>query len=308
VSDDFRAQRVSIQIPATPAPSRWERFRGWLASSWRTRWWRTADFALLAGVALAIWFGGGDPTLTYGAFAFGVFFAAAGLFTSIPNRLAICAFIVVILFLFGECKFVIEHARRNESSVPTGPAPMTTPPTPSGPATTPPESAPNAPPAANPSGPISPQDAATQLAAWESVRSNRDGLVEAYNLLDGTLKNWESFMDDAGGRKSFTDGMHNVTDRLKHWFPRLDSLKNEYPQFQDLTAAMADSHVDQVLEKAGALVDAVADSRQETNEARVLRLRPLEGALRAEMGGMVNWLTALGRTSEQRIHDLSGVK
>ena len=40
----------------------------------------------------------------------------------------------------------------------------------------------------------------------------------------------------------------------------------------------------------------------------MLRLRPLEGALRAEMGGMVNWLTALGRTSEQRIHDLSGVR
>jgi hypothetical protein len=40
----------------------------------------------------------------------------------------------------------------------------------------------------------------------------------------------------------------------------------------------------------------------------VLRLRPLEGALRVEMGGMVNWLTALGQTSEQRINELSGVK
>lgn len=156
--------------------------------------------------------------------------------------------------------------------------------------------------------PISPQEAATQLAVWESVRSNRNGLVEAYNLLDGTLAKWEAYMDDANGRKSFTDGMRNVTSRLKDWFPRLDALKNEYPQFQDLTAAMANSHVDRVLETADAFVDAVADSRQETNEARLLRLRPLEGALRAEMGGMVNWLTALGRTSEQRIHDLSGVK
>jgi hypothetical protein len=155
---------------------------------------------------------------------------------------------------------------------------------------------------------ISPQDAATQLAVWESVRSNRNGLVEAYNILDLTLAKWEAYMDDASGRKSFTDGMRNVMSRLKDWFPRLDALKNEYPQFNDLTAAIANSHVDRVLEKAAALVDAVADSRQETSEARLLRLRPLEGALRTEMGGTANWLTALGRTSEQRIHDLSGVK
>jgi hypothetical protein len=116
--------------------------------------------------------------------------------------------------------------------------------------------------------PISPQEAATQLAVWESVRSNRNGLVEAYNLLDGILAKWEAYTNDAGGRNQFTDDMRNVTNRLNDWFPRLNSLKNEYPQFQDLTAAIANSHVDQVLEKAGALLDAVADGRQETNEVQ----------------------------------------
>ena len=58
-------------------------------------------------------------------------------------------------------------------------------------------------------------------------------------------------MYDAGGRKSFTDGMRTVTDRLKDWFPRLDALGNEYPQFQDLTAAIA--HVDRVLRRRALL-------------------------------------------------------
>jgi hypothetical protein len=50
---------------------------------------------------------------------------------------------------------------------------------------------------------ISP-DEATQLAVWESVRSNRNGLVEACNLLDGTLANWEARMYDASGRRLLT--------------------------------------------------------------------------------------------------------
>lgn len=56
--------------------------------------------------------------------------------------------------------------------------------------------------------------------------------------------------------------MRNVISCLRDWFARLEALKNEYPQFQDLTVAMTNSHVDRVLGAADALVEAVAESRR----------------------------------------------
>ncbi len=313
--DDLGYRRVNIAFPAPPDPSRWERFQGWLASSWRSAWWRTAEFALLACVALAIWFGGGDPTLTYWALVPGILFAAAGLFTSIPNRLAaICAFIVVLLLLFVECKFVVEHARarQNESSVATGHAPMTTPPTPSGPATTPPESAPNAPTAAVPSGPTlpkaAPNDPQTQLAVWESVRDKRNELVRALDDIGEALGHWERKIDSTGGEKALSDAIRNAAGRMIHPSMRLEKLPAEYPWMPDLATALAgDSHVDPVMQAARTLADALALSGQEDAEARLVRLRPLEGKLSTEMQRMADWSNTLEQAAEVRIKDLSGV-
>lgn len=80
--------------------------------------------------------------------------------------------------------------------------------TPTGASPTAPVSAPPAPvsnePQPTPAPPSIGLDAATQLAVWESVRSNGNGLVEAYNVLNGTLARWEAYMDDPSLRKAFT--------------------------------------------------------------------------------------------------------
>jgi hypothetical protein len=75
----------------------------------------------------------------------------------------------------------------------------------------------------------------------------------------------------------------------------------------DLTAALAeDSHVGPLIQAAKAFADALTLSGQEDAEARVVRLRQLEGALSAEVERMTDWSYKLVQVANLRIKDLSG--
>jgi len=147
------------------------------------------------------------------------------------------------------------------------------------------------------------------LAVWESIKSDTNALVRAYNLIDLTLVNWEpNVAEPNGGPKTISEGLRRAVEQITDWFGHLSSLKNEYPQYQDISAAISNSNVDEVKRAAAAFADAVADTRQETTEQLLVRLRPLEGRLQVAMQRMAWWMTALGRTAEKRINDLSGAK
>lgn len=156
--------------------------------------------------------------------------------------------------------------------------------------------------------PISPQDAATQLGAWGSVLPHVNELVNSYNSLDLALVSWESKAQIAGERDALSKGVRDAAGHLVSASQSLDKIREQYPQLQDLGAALSNSPAELVTQAASAFADAVSQDGSETDDVRVVRLRQLEGALRLQMGAMDKWMTNLGRTVNLRVRDLSGAK
>ena len=157
---------------------------------------------------------------------------------------------------------------------------------------------PNEPPPAPTKGTISPQVAAAQIGVWESVASHEDAVVNAYNSLDLALVHWETKTETVWTRDALAKGVRDAAENLVSAGQPLDKIRKEYPQLQDFAAVLSNSPADRVKQAAADFADALAQNGQETNEDRVVRLRPFAGALRVEMGAMDNWMTDLGRTAE----------
>ena len=121
-----------------------------------------------------------------------------------------------------------------------------------------------------------------------------------------TSANWELKTDSDTGRKALSDAIKNAADRMIQPAEHLANLSSEYPWMPDLTAALAEAHVGPLIQAAKAFADAVTLSGQEDADARVVRLRPLEGALSGEMERMTDWSFKLVQVANLRIKDLSG--
>jgi hypothetical protein len=119
--------------------------------------------------------------------------------------------------------------------------------------------------------------------------------------------NWELKIDADTSRKALSDAIKNAADRMIQPAGHLTKLRSEYTWMPDLTAALVeDSHVGPLMQAAKAFANAVTLSGQEDAAARVVRLRPLEGALSAEMEQMHEWSFKLVQVANLRIKDLSG--
>jgi hypothetical protein len=131
-------------------------------------------------------------------------------------------------------------------------------------------------------------------------------LVQPLDDIGEALGHWERKIDSTGSEKALSDAVRKAAGRMTQPSMRLEKLPTEYPWMPDLATALAgDSHVDPVMQAATTFADALAPSEQEDPEARLVRLRPLEGKLSTEMQRMADWSNTLERTAEVRIKDLS---
>jgi TIR domain len=155
---------------------------------------------------------------------------------------------------------------------------------------------------------ISPQDAATQLGAWDSVLPRVNELVNAYNSLDLALVSWESKAKLVGERDALAKGVRAAAANLLSAGEALDKIREQYPDLRDLIAALSNSPAEQLNKAGSVFADAVTQNGSEADDARIVRLRRLEGALKLQMAAMDNWMTDLGRKANLRVRDLSGIK
>jgi hypothetical protein len=131
---------------------------------------------------------------------------------------------------------------------------------------------------AQPAPALSPQEVQTQLSVWESVKSNRIALAQALLAMRDTLAYWELNIASDTSRKALSNAIKSEAGRMIQPAEDLAKLRREYPWMPDLAAALSeDSRVGPLTQAAKAFADAATLSGEEDDEARVVRLRPLDG-------------------------------
>ena len=156
---------------------------------------------------------------------------------------------------------------------------------------------------------LSAEDIATKMGVWESVsNSNTRELTMAYNSLDLPLSQWVDRIKTPDGRHQLYNDLINSTAAYMAASNDLDILRSEYPNYQDISDALAQPHRSELQRVAANFANAVSKIPDNPQPNFDIQLRPLAGALRREMDATQAWLTGLVRTAGQSRKLLSETK
>ena len=151
---------------------------------------------------------------------------------------------------------------------------------------------------------LSPEESGTRLSIWESVStSNLSLIISAYNSMDLAFARWPRLIDSVDGRKQLYQDIINTTAAFISACNKLEVLRSEYPDEQEIASAL------DIYPHAVTLFKASTDFSNAINSgADEIALRPLAVAFRREMNSMKDWFTSLNRTANVRMKELSETK
>jgi hypothetical protein len=150
---------------------------------------------------------------------------------------------------------------------------------------------------------LSQADVSTKLAIWDSVATRHmDEFARALNQAYTVQGNWDAA--DNGNRLYFLQRFQSYRQSFVEASEKLDKLRQEYPQYVDVSEALKQPRMPDLLSAFDAFVKGYGTDADNPPEYYARTMRPLTGELKRQLDLVREWQSSLRQLATTKQKEL----
>lgn len=146
------------------------------------------------------------------------------------------------------------------------------------------------------------QEIAIRVDLWHSIQNALNDTVKAYNLGDGVLNMWETYIPQQ--KDEYLKKLALFRKNVSEAADVIQKLRRDYPNFQDISTTIDQPYLGPLLDSINNFSNAISTSPETLTPSSRTTLRQLAGAVRVQMSNFVDWTSNVRSTAGSKLNQL----
>jgi hypothetical protein len=146
------------------------------------------------------------------------------------------------------------------------------------------------------------QEIATRSDLWHSIQNAMNVVVNAYNVGDQVLNQWEGLIPS--DKNEYLKRLADFRKRVSDAADGIQRLRTDYPSFQDVFTTIDQPYLGPLLNSIDELSQAISALPEPLPLGYETKIRPLAGAVRVQMQNYLQWISSVRSTAGGKLNEL----